>query len=183
MIKWFPDSWVPDPDKKINRDDENIINKIVEKLLNDDTMLRLVKQEHDTDINWGYCNERVGLFFKKNENNFKIEFLKVSVYDKKYLYDFHEIFDSYAMCINPNDTTACIEKANKMVGFDIRFYKYKEYEDKSKSFNHFALVNSSGFALGSKDGDSRIQNKLYKYANDKLHLYSEWIKKMLIKHQ
>ena len=44
-MKFFPESWVPDPDKKFNQDDQNIINKIIEKLLEEDKELKLTKLE------------------------------------------------------------------------------------------------------------------------------------------
>ena len=48
-MKFFPESIVPDPDKKFHINDKDIINKLIDGLLKKDKELRLLKQEQ---YNW-----------------------------------------------------------------------------------------------------------------------------------
>ena len=68
-MKFFPESWVPDPDKKFNQDDQNIINKIIEKLLEEDKELKLTKIEDDKHIKEGrFQSQKVNQRMKKLRN-------------------------------------------------------------------------------------------------------------------
>ena len=72
-MKFFPESWVPDPDKKFNQDDQNIINKIIEKLLEEDKNLKLRNNNNFEgspsrvirDINQSDYGQQIDVFFFK----------------------------------------------------------------------------------------------------------------------
>jgi hypothetical protein len=78
-MKFFPESLVPDPDKKINLNDKDLINKIIEKLIINDKDLRMIKQDQ-FDSKQG---EIVTCKFLKKDKEIGITFQKASFYDKK----------------------------------------------------------------------------------------------------
>ena len=49
-MKIFPESIVPDPDKKINIFDKSLINKINDNLLKSNQNMRLLKQDYRTGL-------------------------------------------------------------------------------------------------------------------------------------
>jgi|TARA_Y100000294_G_scaffold62521_1_gene59230 hypothetical protein len=128
MIKWFPDSWVPDPDKKFSPFDENLIDQIIAGVLESDPKIKFIKKRHDTNIPANVYNQRLVFVFKKGEADFYLEFLKISEYNKKnynYLHDMVMDYcdstgydDNYLNPVLPDDWVG--KKAKKLVGIRIQ---------------------------------------------------------------
>ena len=162
-MKFFPESWVSDPDKKINPSDTSLINKIITSLLESDKKLRLTKQEYVESNQFHYGNYCVA-HFKKDKKDKAVVFRKVSIYEKKSFFNELDIVNSFIRAMNSSDDDV-INKTKKLVGIRI------EVNGKDE-----------GFAVNSVDGfynDSTINNKLWNYANQNLDLYCKWIKKHL----
>ena len=162
-MKFFPESWVSDPDKKINPSDTSLINKIISSLLESDKKLRLTKQECVESNQFHYGNYCVA-HFKKNKKDKAVVFRKVSIYEKKSFFNELDIVNSFIRAMNSSDDDI-INKTKKLVGIRIEVNRKDE-----------------GFAVNSVDGfynDSTINNKLWNYANQNLDLYCKWIKKHL----
>ena len=50
-MKFFPESLVPDPDKKINLNDKDLINKIIEKLVTKEKNLKILRTFEEKNNN------------------------------------------------------------------------------------------------------------------------------------
>lgn len=169
-MKIFPESIVADPDKEINLNDKNIIDKIINSLLKTSSTIKMIKQNHFKDLKWPYAKEMMECFFEDKDDKFKIEFLKISLHDKDTFYDFLQIVNSYISCVNPDDTNV-VQKTKKLCGLEFRII------DKDKNY-----FKSQGLAVGSIDkiyGDPEISIKLYKNAKENINLYINWIIKNL----
>ena len=82
-MKIFPESIVPDPDKKMNNFDKSLIDKVNDDLLKSDKDMRLLKQDYRTGLKWENCSEIIENVYQINKNHFKIVFCKLSAYGKK----------------------------------------------------------------------------------------------------
>ena len=69
-MKIFPESLVPDPDKKINIFDKSLINKINDNLLKSDQNMRLLKQDYRTGLKWENCSEIIENTYQIEKNSF-----------------------------------------------------------------------------------------------------------------
>ena len=184
-MKFFPESLVPDPDKKLSISDKGLINKIVEKLVTDDKDLRLINQTHEVRHNKGKYEGGLGDYivckFIKNDKNIFIAFTKISFYDKKdFDYDI-PLMNSFWDCMHDKKLEPHVHEempgiqylpesnidTKKLCGIRITLDKKKE--------TSFA-VGSVDEIYGSWDGND---NKLYKCALNNLNLYVDWIKKDL----
>ena len=162
-MKFFPESLVPDPDKKINLSDKDLINKIISSLLKEDKKLRLVKQEI-INFHQSHLGQVSVAYFEKNKKPTNVQFRKISMYDKDDFYSELQILNSFNAAINITDEGNII-KPKKLVGISIEV-KHKR----------------DGFAVGSQDtfhNNLAIEKKLYADANQYLHLYVKWIMKFL----
>ena len=162
-MKFFPESLVPDPDRKLNLTDKDLINKIISSLLKKDKKLKLVKQEI-RDLNQGYLGQLSIAHFEKNKKPKNVQFRKTSMYHKDDFYSELPILNSFNAAINTTDQGNVI-KPKKLIGILIEV-KYKR----------------DGFAVGSQDtfyNNLAIEKKLYDDAYQYLHLYIEWIMKFL----
>ena len=74
-MKIFPESWVPDPDKKFSPFDESLIDQIIAGVLEYDPKIKFIKKRHDTDIPGGEFSQRLVFGFKKGKEDFYFEFL------------------------------------------------------------------------------------------------------------
>ena len=61
-MKIFPESIVPDPDKKMNNFDKSLIDKINDTLLKSDEDMKLLKQDYRTGLKWENCSEIRNIF-------------------------------------------------------------------------------------------------------------------------
>ena len=173
-MKFFPESWVPDPDKKFNQDDQNIINKIIEKLLEEDKELKLTKIEDDKHIKEGFpYGEKKIAFFKKNENKLAVYFGKFSSYNNK---EFHKddeclsMFNQYLECLHPELLNQPIDrnvlnniKINKLVGIQIGDYRR----------------GLSGLCVGSVEDDVFRSRNLYNFASKQTDLFIDMIRNIV----
>ena len=173
-MKFFPESLVPDPDKKINLNDKDLINKIIEKLVIKDKNLRLIKQDQ-FDSKQG---EIVTCKFLKNDKEISIGFQKVSFYDKKD-FDYNiPLMNSFWDCIHDR-------KLESHVHEELPNMQYlPESEINTKKLCGIKIIISTykntSFAVGSSDtiyNDLAQENKLYKCAYQNLPLYIDWVKK------
>jgi len=64
-MKIFPESWVPDPDKKFSPFDESLINQIIDGVLKYNQKIKFIKKRHDTDIPGSDFSQRLVFIFKK----------------------------------------------------------------------------------------------------------------------
>ena len=169
-MKIFPESIVPDPDKEINSNDKNIIDRILNSVLKTTPTIKMITQNHVKNLRWSYAREMLECYFEDKSDKFKIEFLKISLHDKNTYFDFLQIVNSYISCVNPDDTDV-VQKAKKLCGLEFRI------SDKEKNY-----FKSQGLAVGSIDkiyGDPEISFKLYKNAEENINLYIDWILKNL----
>ena len=93
-MKIFPESWVPDPDKKFSPLDESLIDKIIAGVLKSDPKFEFIESKHvrqDHYPTWsdaifsdgGEYNQMIISSFKKGEKDFGYVFYKISEYNKK----------------------------------------------------------------------------------------------------
>ena len=68
-MKIFPESWVPDPDKKFSPLDESLINKIIAGVLKSDQEIKFIKNRLDADIPANDHNQRIISLLKKKQKN------------------------------------------------------------------------------------------------------------------
>ena len=176
-MKFFPESLVPDPDKKINLNDKDLINKIIEKLLTKEKNLKMIKQDQFASKQ----GEIVTCKFLKNDKEINIGFQKVSFYDKKD-FDYNiPLMNSFWDCIHDR-------KLESHVHEELPNMQYlPESEIDTKKLCGIKIIISTykhtSFAVGSSDtiyNDPPQENKLYKCAYQNLPLYVDWIKKYLI---
>jgi hypothetical protein len=170
-MKFFPESIVPDPDKKFHINDKDIINKLIDGLLKKDKELRLLKQEQ---YNWfnGHYGEGINGNLEKKENKIQIICRKISIYNKKNFDDDLDLFNSHWDCVNDyQQSTKPMTNENlgtkKLCGINI---------------SSFELKFSTAFAVGSNDtvyNDPPKDNKLYKCAYDNLESYIDYILKKI----
>ena len=182
-MKFFPESFVPDPDKKLNISDKGLINKIVEKLVTDDKDLRLINQTHEERYDKGKYKGGLGDYivckFIKKDKNFYILFTKISFYDKKdFDYDV-PLMNSFWDCMHNKKLEPHVHEempgiqylpegnidTKKLCGIRITLDKKKE--------TSFA-VGSVDDIYGSWDG---YDKKLSECAFNNLNLYVDWLKK------
>ena len=175
-MKFFPESLVPDPDKKINLNDKDLINKIIEKLVTKEKNLKMIKQDQFASKQ----GEIVTCKFLKNDKEINIGFQKVSFYDKKdFDYDV-PLMNSFWDCMHDKKLEPHVHEeipgmihlpesnidTKKLCGIRITTDKKKQ----------------TSFAVGSSDTiycDGPQENKLYNCAYQNLPLYVDWIKKDL----
>jgi len=177
-MKFFPESWVPDPDKKFNQDDQNIINKIIEKLLEEDKNLKLRNNNNFEgspsrvirDINQSDYGQQIDVFFSKNEKALHVSFRKFSSYNNK---EFHKddeclsMFNQYLECLHPELLNQPIDrnvlnniKINKLVGIQIGDYRR----------------GLSGLCVGSVEDNIDRSRNLYNQASKQTDLFVDMIK-------
>ena len=173
-MKFFPESLVPDPDKKINLNDKDLINKIIEKLVTKDKNLRMIKQDQ-FDSKQG---EIVTCKFLKKDKEIGITFQKASFYDKKDFDDDVPLMNSFWDCMHNKKLLPHVHE--KMSG--AQYFPDSEIDTKKlcgiriniSSYKH------TSFAVGSVDtiyNDLAKENKLNNCAYNNLNLYIDWIKK------
>ena len=177
-MKFFPESWVPDPDKKFNQDDQNIINTIIEKLLEEDKNLKLRNNNNFEgspsrvirDINQSDYGQEISVFFSKNEKPLDVSFRKFSSYNNK---EFHKddecflMFRQYLECLHPELLNQPIDhnilkniKINKLIGILIGGWN-----------------NSwSGLCVGSVEDNIDRSRNLYNQASKQTDLFVDMIK-------
>ena len=191
-MKIFPESIVPDPDKKINIFDKSLINKINDNLLKSNQNMRLLKQDYRTGLKWESCSEIMENTYQIDKNNFKIVFCKLSGYGKK-PFDgdlcIYKIPHTHAEAINPleyidNDPVntkyydmrdKIIANTKKFCGFKINIWGWKN-DDKP------SVLGEEAFAVGSIDqvySDNDVTRRVNESAIEHLNLYIDWIKKKI----
>ena len=183
-MKFFPESLVPDPDKKFSITDKSLVNKIVESLVMENKDLLLINQTHEEFHNKGKYAGGLGDYiickFLKKDKELNLVFQKISFFDKKdFDYD-KPLMNSFWDCVNDKKLEPHVHeevpgiqylpkseiKTKKLCGIKIAISKYKY----------------TSFAVGSADtvyNDIPKENKLYKCAYQNLTLYIDWIKKNL----
>ena len=127
-MKIFPESWVPDPDKKFSPLDESLIDKIIAGVRKSDPKIEFIKKRHDTDIPGGEFSQRLVFVFKKDEKDFGYTFYKISEYNKKNFIHMYEMVDDYcaATGYDFNDLNPVLphewaeKKTKKLVGIRIQ---------------------------------------------------------------
>ena len=189
-MKFFPEALVPDPDKKIDKFDKLLINKVIEELLKHDTDLRLIKQEHRVGLNFQNCTEIIQCNFEKGIFKYYIEFCKLSSYGKK---DFNDdpctfkILNTHALSINSIKDDNSIEfmnMQNKLIDETKKFCGLKINIHLSEDGKRSKLLGEEAFAVGSKDtiyGQSELTRRVDESALKHLDLYKDWIIKKLVK--
>ena len=158
-MKFFPESWVPDPDKKISPFDESLINKIIAGVLKSDREIKFIKNRLDADIPANDHNQRIiSLLKKKGEKDFYIGFVKISEYRKENFEWLGHIVHDYCDCMGfdpggdfPNEDKLewIKKKTKKLVGIRIIFGPRP--------------TELTSFVVGSQD-DSSTYTKLNKHA-------------------
>ena len=157
-MKFFPESWVPDPDKKISPFDESLINKIIAGVLKSDQEIKFIKNRLDTDIPANDHNQRIISLLKKGEKDFYIGFVKISEYRKENFEWLGHIVHDYCDCMgfDPGGDFSDLDKlewikkkTKKLVGIRIIFGPRP--------------TELTSFVVGSQD-DSSTYTKLNKYA-------------------
>ena len=86
-MKSYPESWGTDTDKKFSPFDESLINQIIDGVLKYNQKIKFNKKRHDTDIPGGDFSQRLVFVFKKGEEDFYFEFLKISEHNKENFID------------------------------------------------------------------------------------------------
>ena len=138
-MKIFPESWVPDPDKKFSPLDESLIDKIIAGVLKSDPKFEFIESKHvrqDHYPTWsdaifsdgGEYNQMIISYFKKGEKDFGYVFYKISEYNKKNFASMHEMVDDYCAAtgydfndLNPVLPNEWVEKkTKKLVGIRIQ---------------------------------------------------------------
>ena len=138
-MKIFPESWVPDPDKKFSPLDESLINKIIAGVLKSDPKIKFIENKHMRQDNYptwsdaifsdgGEYNQMIISSFKKGEKDFHYVFYKISEYNKKNFIHMHEMVDDYcaATGYDFNDLNPVLphewaeKKTKKLVGIRIQ---------------------------------------------------------------
>ena len=127
-MKFFPESWVPDPDKKFSPFDESLINQIIDGVLKYNQKIKFIKKRHDTDIPGGEFSQRLLFVFKKGEEDFYLEFLKISEHNKKNFVYLENMVWDHCDCtgyddneLNPVLPNEWVEKkTKKLVGIRIQ---------------------------------------------------------------
>ncbi len=174
-MKFFPESLVPDPDKKINLNDKDLINKIIEKLIINDKDLRLIKQDQ-FDSKQG---EMVTCKFLKKDKEIGIIFQKVSFYDKKDFDDDVPLMNSFWDCMHDRKLLPHVHE--ELSGVRVQYYPESEIVTKKLCGIKITISRkSTSFAVGSVDtiyNDLAKENKLNNCAYNNLNLYIDWIKK------
>ena len=108
-MKIFPESWVPDQDKKFSRFDESLIDKIIAGVVKSDPKVKFIESKHwreDNHPTWsdaifsdgGEYNQKIISHFKKGEKDFYFGFLKISSYNKKDFEWLGHIVHDYCEC-------------------------------------------------------------------------------------
>ena len=138
-MKIFPESWVPDPDKKFSPLDESLIDKIIAGVLKSDPKFKFIESKHMRQDNYptwsdaifsdgGEYNQMIISSFKKGEKDFYFEFLKISEHNKKNFIELHGMVMDYCNCtgyddnyLNPVLPNEWVEKKTKnLVGIRIQ---------------------------------------------------------------
>ena len=138
-MKIFPESWVPDPDKKFSPLDESLINKIIAGVLKSDPKIKFIENKHMRQDNYptwsdaifsdgGEYNQMIISSFKKGEKDFHYVFYKISEYNKKNFIHMDEMVDDYcsATGYDFNDLNPVLphewaeKKTKKLVGIRIK---------------------------------------------------------------
>ena len=138
-MKFFPESWVPDPDKKFSPLDESLIAKIIAGVLKSDPKFKFIESKHMRQDNYptwsdaifsdgGEYNQMIISSFKKGEKDFGYVFYKISEYNKKNFIHMHEMVDDYcaATGYDFNDLNPVLphewaeKKTKKLVGIRIQ---------------------------------------------------------------
>ena len=138
-MKIFPESWVPDPDKKFSPLDESLIGKIIAGVLKSDPKFEFIESKHvrqDNYPEWGDAifsdggeyNQMIISYFKKGEKDFGYVFYKISEYNKKNFIHMDEMVDDYcaATGYDFNDLNPVVphewaeKKTKKLVGIRIQ---------------------------------------------------------------
>ena len=173
-MKFFPESLVPDPDKKLSLNDKDLINKIIEKLIINNKNLRMIKQDQ-FDSKQG---EIVTCKFLIKDKEIGISFQKVSFYDKKDFDNDVPLMNSFWDCIHNKKLPPHVHEQTSRVQY------FPDSEIDTKKLCGIRINISSykytSFAVGSIDtiyNDLTKENKLYDCAYNNLNLYIEWIKK------
>jgi len=173
-MKFFPESWVPDPDKKFNQNDQNLINKIIEKLLEEDKNLKLRNNNNFegspsrviSDINQSDYGQQIEVFFLKNEKPLGVAFRKLSRYNNKEYWKDDEWFSllrQYLECLHPelaNKPTYGDFKINKLIGIQIGGWD-----------NYWASL-----CVGSVEGNIIRSRNLYNCASKQTDLFIDVIR-------
>ena len=179
-MKFFPESLVPDPDKKFNQSDYNLINKIIEKLLQEDKDLDLYKNDNFEgspsrvirEINQSDIGEQMDVFFSKNEKLLNVSFRKFSSYNNR---EFHTNIDcvsfyrQYLECLHPEivkkqtyqQVVKEDVKINKLIGIQIIGGR-----------NHLW----SDLCVGSVEDDINTSNSLNNCASKKIDIVIDIIR-------
>ena len=158
-MKIFPESWVPDPDKKFSPLDESLIDKIIAGVLKSDPKFEFIESKHVRQDNYptwsdaifsdgGEYNQMIISSFKKGEKDFHYVFYKISEYNKKNFIHMHEMVDDYCAAtgydfndLNPVLPHEWVEKkTKKLVG--IRIQNLAEFvvpsqEDNGSTYKKF----------------------------------------------
>ena len=138
-MKIFPESWVPDPDKKFSPFDESLINQITAGVLKSDPKFEFIESKHvrqDHYPTWsdaifsdgGEYNQMIISSFEKGEKDFGYVFYKISEYNKKNFIHMDEMVDDYcsATGYDFNDLNPVLphewaeKKTKKLVGIRIQ---------------------------------------------------------------
>ena len=138
-MKIFPESWVPDPDKKFSPLDESLIAKIIAGVLKSDPKFEFIESKHmrqDHYPAWGDAifsdggeyNQMIISSFKKGEKDFGYVFYKISEYNKKNFIHMDEMVNDYcaATGYDFNDLNPVLphewaeKKTKKLVGIRIQ---------------------------------------------------------------
>ena len=174
-MKFFSESLVPDPDKKISLSDKDLINKIIEKLIINDKDLRMIKQDQ-FDSKQG---EMVTCKFLKKDKEIGITFQKVSFYDKKDFDDDVPLMNSFWDCMHDRKLLPHVHE--ELSGVRVQYYPESEIVTKKLCGIKITISRkSTSFAVGSVDtiyNDLAKENKLNNCAYNNLNLYIDWIKK------
>jgi len=153
-----------DPDKKFNDSDKDLINSISEGLFKSDPEIRLIKQDHDTGVRGDNYNQRIVSFFKKGEEDFYLEFLKISESKKKDFSHTHEMASDYCQFYGCETVRELEKKVKKVVGIIIN------------------INRSYGTSLGVGSGDDLSNySKLYNQAITQLPIIIKWVIKNINK--
>ena len=117
-----------DRDKKFSSFDESLIDQINAGVLKYNKKIEIIKKRHDTDIPGGEFSQRLLFVFKKGEEDFYLEFLKISEHNKKnFIYLENMVWD-HCDCtgyddneLNPVLPNEWVEKkTKKLVGIRIQ---------------------------------------------------------------
>ena len=160
-MKIFPESWVPDPDKKFSPFDESLIKQIIDGVLKYNQKIKFIKKRHDTDIPGGEFSQRLVFGFKKGKEDFYFEFLKISEHNKKNFVYLENMVWDYCDCtgyddneLNPVLPNEWVEKkTKKLVGIRIQVR---------------ANTMLTEFAVASQEDHSDTYKKLNNHAVKKI---------------